>query len=241
MPIGITEEHEELRQAVRRFVDDAHPARGRCARRSTRERETRPDVLGRARASRAGSACTSPRRTAARATGSSSRRSCSRSSAARARPARTSRPRSSAAVLAGRRRPGGRRAAARGSRSGELTGAVALERRATGARRRTSPTSIVVRGRRRVVRARRAHAVGATEVHEHRPRPAASRRIDLDARSVRRRSPAREPRRANACATSRRCCSRPRRSASRSGASTPRPSTRRCACSSAGRSASSRA
>ena len=48
MPIGITEEHEELRQAVRRFVDTPHPARGARAALDA-ERDDRPDVLGRAR------------------------------------------------------------------------------------------------------------------------------------------------------------------------------------------------
>ena len=64
MAIGITEEHEELRQAVRRFVDDAHPARSVRAAVVDGATRDRPDVLGRDRANRAGSACTSPKRTA---------------------------------------------------------------------------------------------------------------------------------------------------------------------------------
>ena len=48
MPIGITEEHEHLRQAVRRFVDDHIPPGGRARGRRRRRRTRRPAVLGRA-------------------------------------------------------------------------------------------------------------------------------------------------------------------------------------------------
>ena len=94
------------------------------------------------------------------------------------------------------------------------------------------------RGRRRVVRAAGRGREGH-RVQERRPDPA---------RGPHRRRGVGGPRRAaardhdrRACTRSPRCSSPPKPSASRNGASTPRPSTRRCACSSAARSVSSKA
>ena len=185
-----------------------------------------------------------PRRraTAGAARGWSNRRSWSRSSGRACAPGPYVPTAIVAALLQRRRRSGARRRCCPRIAAGELTGAVALDGAtlvAGGADRRRDR----LRGRRRVVRARRRRRVGAHEVKSiDLTRRLA--RIDLDAARRPRcdaRPPAREPHRRRACACSRRCCSRPKPSASRSGASTPRPSTRRCACSSAGRSASSRA
>ena len=180
MPIG---HHRRARRAAPRgspLRRHAHPARRDA--RGARRRDARrvPDVLGRARASRAGSACTSPRRTAARATASSSRRWCSRSSGGRARPVRTSPTVLAAAVLEDAGGPGGRRSCCRSSRAGELHRRGRAERpddRSLGG----ALADVVVRRamRRRLVRARREHAVGRDELQERRPRPAGSRQLDL--------------------------------------------------------------
>ena len=93
MPIGITEEHEELRQAVRRFVDDAsRPASSREAVEATAQDAAR--VLG--RAARTGLARPARRR-GARRQRLRARRAGRRGRGARARrarPARTCPPRS---------------------------------------------------------------------------------------------------------------------------------------------------
>ena len=73
-----------------------------------------------------------------------------------------------AALLASRRRPGGDASCCRSSRRGELTGAVARRRR--DARRSAARVADVdrVRGRRRVVRARRRRRLARREVAERR-------------------------------------------------------------------------
>ena len=241
MAIGITEEHEELRQAVRRFVDTNIPPAA-VARRG-RRRRPRPGPTFWAALVRAGlaRACTSTRRTAAPATGWSSRRWWSRSSAARARPVRTSPTAIAAAVLAGA--TAGRRPT-RCCRSWRRASSPARSRS-------TAPDPVLGGARRRRDRVRDRRRVGTRstrrDVQRDRGRRAstsraASRELDLD--GVRSRRPTGGSPGSTVGTGARRsprCCSRPRRSASRSGASTPRPSTRRCACSSAARSASSRA
>ena len=222
---------------VRRFVETNIPP---AAARAAVDAETRDParVLGRAVASRAGSACTSPRRTAAPGYGLVEQAVVIEELGRACAPGPYLADRDRRRGPRGRRRPRGR---ARCCRSSRPASAPARSRSSGarpvlgGARRRRDR----VRGRRRLVRARRGRRARERSCRASTsPGTSPSSTSPACSRPPIAGSPGSRP---SACATSPRCCSRPRRSASRSGASTPRPSTRRCACSSAGRSASSRA
>ena len=257
MPIGITDEHHALHDAVRGWVERHCPparAAGRCSSRAPRrcppfwadlaaqgwlglhldeayggEGYGIPELvvvleeLGRAVAPGPFLATVARRRGApGRGQGRRRRRSCRAWLAGDV---------VGAVALDGDARRPSRRATALACRGHAAPGPVAV----------TSPTLLVADAGgtvgaccRRRVRARR-------ERDERRPHPARRRGHRRRRRRSRRRGSLDRGRRRPWSATSPRCCSRPRRSASRSGASTPRPSTRRTACSSAGRSASSRA
>ena len=253
MPIGITEEHVALHDAVRGWVERhcppsvprprSKPSARRCRRSGPTSRR------------RAGSACTSTRPSAARATASPSSPSSSRSWGARWRPAR-----SSPTVLAARGAPGARaRKPRRRCSPGSSRGGSRRGRRSTArSRRRDGRRAVCVSGMLSPVLARpprrgrgRAGRRGAgaccadDEFDARRAGRASTRRVGSPRSTSTR--PSVPSRRLDDVDSDRRARSRGgaagRRGgrASRSGASTPRPSTRRSACSSAGRSASSRA
>ena len=207
MPIGITEEHEALRERGPPVRRHAHPARGAACRARRRARDA-ARVLG--RAWRAGLA-RAARRRGVRRRGLRLRRAGGRARGARprgARPVRTSRP-----VARGR---GARRTPAAPRPTswlpqlvrGEATGAVALERRRPGPRRHARRRDRRRDRRRPGTRSRREHADGRPSCTSVDPtRRAAPRRARRRAAAGR---PAARDHDASACASSPRCCSPPK-------------------------------
>ena len=161
MPIGITEEHEELRQAVRRFVDTNIPP---AAARAVVDGDDRGPARVLGRAVRAGLA-RAARRRGARRRGLRARRAGrgGRGARARVRARPVPRDRDRRRDPRGRRRSGGRGVAA-AARVGRVHRARSRSSGAPPGARRPRRRRDRVRDRRRLVRARRAPPSTPTEL-----------------------------------------------------------------------------